>query len=153
MTFERTEDLALVRAILTEPRCWRRMANDQAPAVEAFQPKLRPGLEYIVARDVGELVALFLLVAVEGGTECHFCFVPRVWGKTAAIARAFVAWVWEETACTRLIGPVPSYNRLALKLAMEVGFTEYGRQPEAVQKGGKSYDRILMSITRPQTAR
>ena len=148
-TFERTVDMALVREILTEKSCWRRMTDDLAPAIDDFNPEPRADLEYIVARDAGRPVALFLLLHIPQAIEVHFCFLPRVWGSTAAIARAFLAWVWAETAYTWLIGPVPENNRLCLKLAKAAGFEEFCREKGAVRKNGKTYDRILMSITRP----
>ena len=151
MTFERTTDLELVRQIITNPACYRRMANDQAPPLSHFQAVRQDGIEYIVARENHEPVALFLLVSLLLGTspEVHFCFSPQCWGRTREVALGFLTWVWANTPYRRLIGPVPAYNRLALRLALAVGFRQFGVEKHAVQKHGKPYDRILLEVLRP----
>ncbi len=123
MTFERSVDYPLILAIVTEPQCYRRMTGGAAVDA-AFTVSALSGIEYIVARDDGGRArAVFLLV---DGAEVHFCFVPEAWGHTEAIARGFLAWVWANTGQTRLVGPVPRHNRLALRLALKVGFAVYG---------------------------
>jgi RimJ/RimL family protein N-acetyltransferase len=147
MTFERTTDLGLVRRILTLPSCYRRMANDTAPSPEVFRIWLSDQVEYILAREGGRPAALFLLV--QPAPEVHFCFLPWKWGHALPVARAFLKWTWVNTSYRRLVGPVPAYNRLALKLAKDAGFTRFGAEPLAVRKHGKSYDRILLELKRP----
>lgn len=133
-TFERSTDYALIRSILTEPRCFRRMTARLALEADALEIGPLEGIEYIVVfeeipklnaegnRLVSQPVAVFLIVQ---GCEIHFCFVPAAWGRTVPIARAFLVWVWENTNAKKLLGPVPIHNRLALRLACAVGFTEY----------------------------
>jgi hypothetical protein len=134
LTFERSIDYALILEILSEPRCWRRMTGTQ-PVPFAVGPI--EGIEYILAFD-GErrASAVFLLV---GGEEVHFCFTPEVWGHSEWIARGFLSWVWANTSASRLLGPVPVHNRLALRLAKRVGFQEYGF----------TGDLVLLEISRP----
>src|SRR5438105_10316579 len=124
--FERTADLELVRELLTHPQCWSRMVNDHAPARAVFHIEARADLEFVLASEDGEPAAVFLLRAGGGFAETHFSFLPAAWGRSEAIARAFVAWVWANTHYRRLVGPVPAYNRLALRLAKRVGFTQFG---------------------------
>lgn len=121
------------------------MANDSAPAREDFRPDPALPIEYIVAREEGAPVGLFLL----SGAEVHFCLLPATWGGTERIARGFLAWAWRNTRHLRLVGKVPEYNALARKLAQAVGFVEVGREPGAVQKNGKPWDRIVMEVERP----
>lgn len=154
MTFERTEDMDLVREILTDPKCWRRMANDQAPLIEEFSPKPRPDLVYVLARAGDRVLALFVLKSLDGmAAEVHFCFHPTSWGGTADVALAFVEWVWDNTSIEELRGPVPGYNSLALKLAKSAGFRETSRALNRISKRGKLYDRILLEAIRPENYR
>ncbi len=119
---ERSTDYAAVRKLLTEPRTWRRiMGGGTVDPHFAVEP--REGLEFITARETGSLLAVFL---IERGREVHFAFAPSAWGRTLPIARAFLEWVWANTEYTRLVGPVPRYNRLALRLARAAGFEETG---------------------------
>lgn len=121
MTFERSTDYALIREILTDPRAWRQMKPESEAA--DFEVVPRVGLEFILARaDDGAPAAVFVIA---GGVEVHFCFAVACWGHSEPIARAFIAWCWANTLYKHLLGPVPHHNRLALRLAKRVGFTEY----------------------------
>lgn len=135
MTFERSEDYAAIRTLLTEPRCVRRMAGG-APSPELPADLAQPGIEYVLARDGAEAVAVFVLV--DG--EVHFCFSPAAWGTTRPIAQGFLQWVWTHTDRRHLLGPVPAHNRLAIRLARAVGFTVCG----------KANGLVLLEIRKPQ---
>jgi len=145
VTFTRTTDYARVRKILADPRCYRRMVNDAAPDIEAFTVAPREGLQFILAGDV----AVFLL----DGDELHFCFHPAAWGDAERIACEFLAWAWDTFPHARFTGRVPAYNRLALRLALKVGFSVCGRETDAVVKNGRVYDRVLLAILRPEEQR
>lgn len=146
VTFERSTDYEAIRAILCEPRAWRRMVNDLAPPPGDFFPLGPvPGIEYVLARDSTGPVAVFVLV---DGDEVHFAFAPTTWGNTTAIASAFVAWFFRTTSEARLIGPAPTYNRLAIRLAKAIGFRETGTVPNAVKRHGTPYDLVLLEIKR-----
>lgn len=154
MTFCQTDDLDLVKRLLTEGRCWRRMVDDSAPMPEAFTPQQREGLTYVLARDKGRLLGLFVLVACEQVAEVHFCLTPDAWGRrtTVKVGRAFVEWVWEHTGLTWLLGPVPAHNRLALTLAKACGFSDFLVQRNCISKGGKLFDLITLQQKRPEYA-
>lgn len=151
MTFSITTDLALVRSILTNDKCYRRMANDAAPDIDEFRIGQRQDIRYVLAKQ-GKPEALFLLCDWQADpetAEVHFCFLPCAWGHAWAIADAFLQWVWRATPLNRLIGFVPSYNRLALRLARSVGFTGNGKIYNAGSKHGKPYDLLMLETLRP----
>jgi RimJ/RimL family protein N-acetyltransferase len=154
MTFERTGDMELVKRILTDKRCWRRMCDDSAPAPDVFAPVQRAELQYVLARDRGRLLGLFILVVRDTAAEVHFCFSPEAWGRrtTVKTGQAFVEWVWKSTPLTWLLGPVPQHNRLALTLAKACGFSDFMTQRGCVSKGGKPYDLLTLQIRRPEYA-
>lgn len=156
MTFQRTEDYGLVQRILTDARCWRRMVNDTAPPVEEFQVGPAPNIRYILACEDALALGVFLLVTTPAtaptGAEVHFCILPEEWGDTKRIAEGFLAWVWGKTSITYLHGPVPSYNKLALKLAESVGFVQQESFTGSVPRGGKKYNIIHLVMERPRNA-
>lgn len=151
MIFEFTENFELVRRILTDARCWRRMVNDSAPAMEAFEVGPSPNIRHVVAYENGLALAVFVLVAMSHpqAAEVHFCILPDEWGDSKRIADGFLAWLWQKTSLMELAGPVPSYNRLAIKLAKAVGFVQSIRVDQAVIKSGKSYNLIHLEMQRP----
>ncbi len=152
MTFQRTTDTWLVRSFLTDPKLWRRMVNDDAPKVEEFQVKDNSDITYIVGvenRAVAE--ALFLLCKTEqpNTAEVHFCMAPDVWGRSLEVAAGFLSWVWKNMSLRRLTAKLPSYNRLAKKLAEAVGFRQYGIRKRAGTRRGVSFDLLLLDLRRP----
>jgi hypothetical protein len=51
MTYERTADFALVRAIRTDPALYRYGTDDFAPPREQFQPWEHPNVWYVIVRE------------------------------------------------------------------------------------------------------
>jgi len=151
MTFERTTDAALVETILTNPRCYRIMTGDDAPAREQFRVTDSERFIAVLCRmDDGMLAGVFVLFPTHPHVaEVHFCFLPSSWGRTEEGGKAFLAWVWRETSLNTLIGPVPGYNALALALAKRCGFREVRTEHNAVTKGGKMYDLVITKVDRP----
>ncbi len=153
MEFSRTTNARLIRSFLTDPRCYRRMRNDEAPPVDQFTHELPAGITYVVGVEAGAIAeVLFLMCDSKQGptvAEVHFCFAPEAWGRTVEIAQGFLAWVWRETSLTRLVGKVPSYNRLARKVAKSCGFSQYGISLNAGTKDGNLFQLYLMELRRP----
>lgn len=106
------------------------MAGDSAPELAGFEVGPLPGFEFVLATEDAKALAVFVVV---DGDEVHFCFSPDAWGHTRAIAAGFLHWFWANYPnATRLLGPVPRHNRLALKLAKAVGFHECAETPELI---------------------
>lgn len=152
MIFERTYDMDLVKTIITNPKCFGQMANDSAPPREKLECVDRSGTLPIIARnDDGILAGVFLLVSiVPHVAEVHFCLLPSAWGQGDKIGEEFLEWAWKGTSLNTLRGPVPAYNRLALKTALACGFRISTVTDDAVQRGGKLYAMIHTVIERPQ---
>jgi hypothetical protein len=126
LTFARSTDYAAIRRLLVDPHCYRRMAGPGGPDPEALEVGPRESVEFVLAEENGLALAVFLLVRLAGAeAEVHFCFAPEAWGHTRAIAQGFLRWVWANADLTRLVGPVPTRNRLALQLAKACGFSEF----------------------------
>lgn len=118
MTFSRSTDYSAIRELLMDPRAQRRMTGEAVRFVG-----VGPGadLEYVTATEGSKLVAVFVVLKE---IEVHFCFSPESWGRTIEISKEFLKWAWENLNSSVLIGPVPTRNRLALKLAKRAGFKE-----------------------------
>lgn len=133
------------------------MVNDSAPSPERFGELVanHPGIVHVLAEEDGSVLALFLVQASmdhDAGADLHFCFVPEAWGRSKEVSRAFLVWLWRETHFLVAVGRIPGYNRLALKLAKQVGFVPYACEMNAVTKHGKLYDLICTKLERPKEA-
>lgn len=150
-TFEFTEDVALIRHCICEPRVYRRCADDYAPPAEDFQPRMNHGLLYVLCWRGRELIGLWILLPHSPILyELHTCVLPEHWGPTAlAAGLALLSWIWDNMRCQRLITAVPVYNRPALKIALRAGFIEWGVNSQATMKWGRLHDVTMLGISRP----
>lgn len=150
MTFERTDDIALIRGVLRHPRIYRHITDDTCPPRERFEPQSHPAIWYVTVRDARELLGLFAFYPSSGiRYEVHTCLLPCAWGPRALeAARGVVAWMFAHSACRRIVTSVPAYNRLALGLARAAGLAEFGRDPQAFLKHGTLHDLILLGVSK-----
>jgi RimJ/RimL family protein N-acetyltransferase len=154
ITFERTQDLELVREILTDPKVYPHVTDDGSPAAAEFTPIDHPSIWYVLVRDqlCGYDQVLGLFMFVPQGAACwevHTCLLPIAYGRRAAAAAAGAAeWIFEQTECRRIVTSVPAYNRLALRFARQAGMTQYGVNPNSFLKKGKLHDQVLLGLSK-----
>lgn len=150
MTFRETSDMAEVAEVLRDPRSYRRIQPDGSPDPCTVEPVPINGVRYIIAED-GAPRAVFLLWERDPQVaEVHLSMLPAVWGRASAVFEAFLLWAWKNTPYLRLSGKVPSYNRLALRLALSCGFEEDIVTPADGTKHGKLFWIHWMHIYRPE---
>lgn len=152
MTFERSTDYELIRLIITHPRIWPHVGDDNAGSPEDFQPIEHSSVWYVVVRDLDELMGCWILVPENSICyDLHTCLLPNAWGpKATRAARELLSWVWTNTPARRLITRVPATNRLALRYAKRAGMLEYGLNPLSWLKGGILHDQALLGMSRPE---
>ena len=148
-TFERTEDLVLVKSILTNPAIYQGAKDDFSPPPDQFE--VNDGFQWILARIDGELMGLWALAPQSHILwEVHTCLLPEAWGEdAAAAAKEFLEWVWTETTCLRLFTRVPACSRTAMAFAKKAGMKESGIEPMAFKKHGKLWDMYTLGISSP----
>jgi hypothetical protein len=155
MRFEFTTDYGLVRSIMTNPRIYHAITDDFSPKRENFLPLTLEGIYYLLVwTEEGILLGLFMLVQHSPVMwEAHTCLLPAAWGHARGIAKAAARFIWNSKAghqVQRLITAVPEPNRLALHLALDAGWEEYGRNKRCILRGGVLQDEILLGLSRPE---
>lgn len=151
MTFERTTDKELIKRCVCHPKVWPHVSDDASGRPEDFQPVAHPAISYIAVKDEEVLLGIFIL-SQQGAicVEIHTCLLPVAWKQyTLSALQGLFAWIWQNTACQRVVSSVPEYNRLALQLGKRAGMTVYGTNERSFLKGGVAYSQILLGITRP----
>lgn len=156
ITFERSTDYELIRAIITHPKLWPYISDDNSPAREDYRPIESESVWYVVARTRDAEVGAYVLgmwVFHPLNSICwevHTCVLPRAWGHVGLeAARQLPEWIWENTPCRRIVTNVPSTNRLALQFALRAGMTIFGCNRASFLKDGKLCDQVCLGISPP----
>jgi hypothetical protein len=83
IAFERTNDYALVRMVMTHPKLYRHLADDLSPAREDYDPPQGEHVWYVLAYDetpgdgLRELLGLWMLYPQNGICwEIHTALLP-----------------------------------------------------------------------------
>ena len=148
MTFERTFDWELIRAIMTNPRVW--VKDDFSGDPERFSPNRDERIWYVLVRDDEGLIAGLYILAPQNDVtwEIHTRMLPRAWGKFASrAARAMSEWIWQNTPCRRIVTSIPETNLSAILYAKAAGMTIYGINADSFQHGGKLQSQVLMGLS------
>lgn len=149
MTFERSFDYELIRAVITQPEIYKFISDDGSPPREEYRPVESEAVWYVVVWDGNELLGLFMLVPEN--TVCwqiHTCLLPDAWGfRAQEAAKLLPAWIWEHTPCRRIVTNVPAPNRLALHFAVRAGMKIYGVNQASYLKHGVLCDQVCLGLS------
>ncbi len=171
--FARLFDYATILTTLRDERIYSAMCDDFAPPREAFMPRMDDAIVYVGCWEhtptdydnIGraDVRVIYDVVADKTirflGLWCfmptspirwnvHTCLLPCAWGRTVEATKAMLAYVWENFPVERIVTEVPTYNRLALRLAKAVGMEYIGTDRQAIRKGGKLHDQILLGLSK-----
>lgn len=139
-------DLDEIQSILTSPHVWPYITDDYSGSPRDFKVTLG-GVQYIKILRESKCLGCFILIKhSENMVDFHTCTLPACRGFGSEILKEFTQWVFENTKFTRIIGNAPEINRLALKMAFDSGFKEWGRNPKSFMKNGKLVDLIWVGI-------
>ena len=154
ITFERTNDYALVRKIATHPKIWPTISDDLSPSIEDWQPVENPDIWYVLARGNGVPLGLFVFLPENPACwRSHVCILPAYRGEIGRMAcRLVFYWLWQHTRCERIIGSIPVSNPLAIQFAVQCGMSKYGVNPKSVMKNGQMEDQVLVGIDKAEAA-
>lgn len=150
MTFERTFDFALVRALITFAAGYRAAGDDFAPPEADFVVNEDPRIWYVVGRLESEmpLGAFLFLPQSSVCYEVHLALLPGAWGRSSECLRGANAWMFANSPARRIVGAVPAFNRLANRCAERAGMTRYGTNFKSFQKGGELHDLTLWGVSK-----
>lgn len=144
------DDVGLITETICHPRIWPSVSDDGSGLPEQFAPQLSDSIIYLGMFESSRFIGLFMLHP--HNTICwevHTCLLPEAWGKTANLcAELCIEWIFDNTACQRLITNVPAGNSLAKRLASSVGMQVFGTNPKSFLKNGVALDQIMLGISK-----
>jgi RimJ/RimL family protein N-acetyltransferase len=154
-TFEQTEDIRVIKAVLAHPVLYRNLHDDFAPPRETWEPIMHPMVKYFAVRKDGELIGAFVgnlhsAVCV----EIHTAFLPKAWGRDVReAAKQFREWIWETYPdVQRIIGKALPSNVASVQYAEAIGMKAFGVDERSFMFDGKLQDQIYFGISRPEAA-
>ena len=151
LDFATTQDLDLVRQIITVPHIYRSATDDLSPASEDFEVKPNPVITYLLVFSGDTLFGMFAFYPQNSVTwQVHTCLLENAFGWSAEIGKQAMQWIWDNTICLRITTRVPSFNKLAIRLSESVGMIRCGRDEKSFLKRGKLHDEVLLGISRPE---
>lgn len=150
MKVERTHDMDAVREILTDPAVWSLVSDDGCPDRHDFTPVRDTRIVYLLARDQGVPVGVFLLVPVNAVTwDVHCAMLPGYRGLPAVVAaRLALDLAFAEADARKLTAAIPASNQRAVRFARALGFRQEGVSTRSFLKNGRLEDRIVFGIER-----
>lgn len=128
---------------------WKNIADDFTINQTLFFPDMSDKNYWLTAHHEGEELGVLLGRPISPVLyEAHLIFLPCARGLASQAARHAVRWMFDNTQCERIIGCIPAYNKLAIKLAHNAGFQEFGINEKSFMKNGKLWDQVFLGISR-----
>jgi RimJ/RimL family protein N-acetyltransferase len=148
MQILRTFDPELIKAIITHPKVYPHCIDDSSPPPDEFEPYVVEQLYNLIAWD-DEPAGAFMFVPVNLITyEMHLAMLPEFWGRGREALGLAIDWMFSHSPCKKIIGGVPAFNRLTVRLLEDMGFEQEGISPKSFQKQGIIYDRLMLGISK-----
>lgn len=158
--FERSQDLALIQRIITNPLIYPHVTRDDDPKREDFRAQLHPDVTYLLVKHIPgpdqgptRLLGLWTLIEAGSDIQIHTCLLPisfpRARQARAEAALDVIEWVWGNTKAERLVTNVPAYNKLARRFAEAAGMKHLKTKVASYLKGGVMYDEQVLGLERP----
>jgi RimJ/RimL family protein N-acetyltransferase len=153
VTFARTRDFELVRAVLTHPSQYRMASEDGTPTPQDWRPNEHELIWYVEARLCKDVIGIFTFIPQNAVCyEIHAAVLPSAWGEQSSAAlRGVIAWMFANSEARRIVASIPEYNRLAIRLSRAAGMKHYGTNPSSFQRGGALHDQHLTGISCPHS--
>jgi len=141
-------DVDIVRAILTHPDIYDRIAEDGTAAAKDYYPDMTDGV-YLVGADGDDLVGLMAYEPINGVTwECHVQVLPKH-RKTLADEFAQTALRWAfDMGCEKIVAQIPVLYPNVRDFGIKHGFEVEGINRKSYMKNGQLYDQWYMGLTR-----
>jgi RimJ/RimL family protein N-acetyltransferase len=155
IVLERTFDYDLVRRIVTHPKIYPHISDDNSPKAEDWQPFQSEVVWYILVKLDDAPAGVFTFTPHNAVCyEVHTCLLPAIYGKNSVLAGiAVIQWMFANSPCRRIITNVPSYNILALRFAHNGGLKEFGVNEKSYLKNGVLFDQIMLGVTKEDSCR
>lgn len=145
MIFEKTEDTKFVTQCLTDPAVWRMGSDDGLAGVNPGLFFIQNNNEFWLKSEYGVLIGRPVNMVTY---DVHVALLPHARGIAVDVCKAAIAWMFENTRSMRLVASIPEFNRLAIRLANQVGMEFIGNNKKSFMKNGVLVDQLMFGISK-----
>lgn len=144
----RCYDCDVVRAILTHPDIYDRIAEDGTPLREDFIPSMI-GAAYVVGIVGAEPIGIVMYHPINVITwECHVQVLPEYRAEFAKeFAQKAIQWAW-DMGVQKLVAQIPFLYPNVRDFGLNVGFEVEGINRKSYLKNGQLHDQWYMGLVR-----
>lgn len=116
---------------------------------DSFEFIERENVMYIGAFVDGDLGAMFYCSDVSSiETEVHLAFYKEYTPYSRIICKEFIRWMFEENGIYRITTYVMDFRRVAVNLALKIGFQYEGFMRKCSIRDGVWYGKHVLGITK-----
>lgn len=150
----RTDNADLVRKILTVPKLYDVITEDNSPPRDEFQPIMHPDVIYLLAVRDKKVLGVFVVHPLNRTVAVgHANFLPNQWGEreqNKQIGQAALQWVWDNTEYQKIVTTVPVIYKHVLAYTQRIGMKREGMMRKSHLKHGELHDQYYMGISREE---
>jgi len=136
-----THDINAVDRILNHPRVYDSISDDSSPR-PYFSP---PEGFYIMDDTQAGVIALQKINGI--ACQAHIATLPEMWGRARAFVKEALCWGFVNTQYIKVVATIPEFNRPAMRLCHDCGFTIEGILTGSFLKDWKMHDQIIFGMT------
>lgn len=152
MMIERTFDTALIRSVVEHPEILpqihdgaEQMAVPMHASIYYLAPKIEVGLDPGMIEN--HMVGVVAFIPVNSATwNPHIAILPQYRGRGTEVMRSGIAWMFENTACEKLVAYPPSFKVAMIRVFEKCGFRTEGMSPASFRWKGELHNRVLMGL-------
>lgn len=142
---KRTFDLDVIHSVFKNKNLAKYLTDD---FTEIEEYPIHDMIYYLEARDT-ELIGLFMCVQMNSiCLDAHVAMLQRG-RKTKVAGNEAIEWIFKNTGYEKINATIPMFNKLAIKYAKDIGFTEEGVNRGSFIRNGKIHDQLYLGIRRP----
>jgi len=145
MIFRCTNEKDISR-IVNHPKVWDMVSDDlsQKPYVSV----MNDSIIYLTNKHKTGLIRIDPFNGITG--QVHTTALPELWGKAVGFVKESTIWLFDNTRYMKVITFIPTYNKLAIKLAIKSGMEQEGCIKKSFLKGWKLHDQLIYGLTKEQ---
>lgn len=154
---QRTEDIEQIRAVIYDPSIYS-ASTDDAEHDDIF---VHPLMYYLLVK-VDEPISESGTTELTAGLVAFFpenavTFVPHIGilspyrGIGTEALKIGIKWMFENTACRKLVGRPPNFNHAMVRVFQKCGFHLEGLSPKSFLRHGTLHDRICFGLEKEAT--